>query len=288
MKKFGVVLLMLATVAIASSCVSMKRFNELKADAIRLDSQNSIKAENIEKLNGEIAALNNKIETLNNNLSDERARHQRNVESAQRNFDEMKSRYERLLRAGSEEADKMLREIADNQARLQELEAILKNREEAINEIKRTVSNALLGFEGKGLTVTQRDGMVYVSMDDKLLFNSGSFQIGAQGKKAVEELAVVLAQNPDINIMVEGHTDNVPYKENGHLKDNLDLSVKRATTVTRLLLQNKGIAPERIVSAGRGDALPLDSENSREARQKNRRTEIILTPKLDELFQLAQ
>ena len=82
--------------------------------------------------------------------------------------------------------------------------------------------------------------------------------------------------------------DNVPYKENGHLKDNLDLSVKRATTVTRLLLQNKGIAPERIVSAGRGDALPLDSENSREARQKNRRTEIILTPKLDELFQLAQ
>jgi chemotaxis protein MotB len=281
MKKLGVVLIMVATVVIASSCVSMKRFNELKADAIRLDSQNSIKAENIDRLNGE-------IESLNNTLASERSRYQRNLESAQNNFDQMKSRYERLLRAGSEEADKMLREIADNQARLQELEERLRNREEAINEIKRKVSDALLGFEGKGLTITQRNGMVYVSMDDKLLFNSGSFKIGTEGTKAVKELAEVLAQNPDINIMVEGHTDNVPYKENGHLKDNLDLSVKRATTVTRLLLQNKGIAPERIVSAGRGDALPLDSENSREARQKNRRTEIILTPKLDELLQLAQ
>jgi chemotaxis protein MotB len=281
MKKLGVVLIMVATVVIASSCVSMKRFNELKADAIRLDSQNSIKAENIDRLNGE-------IESLNNTLASERSRYQRNLESAQNNFDQMKSRYERLLRAGSEEADKMLREIADNQARLQELEERLRNREEAINEIKRKVSDALLGFEGKGLTITQRNGMVYVSMDDKLLFNSGSFKIGTEGTKAVKELAEVLAQNPDINIMVEGHTDNVPYKENGQLKDNLDLSVKRATTVTRLLLQNKGIAPERIVSAGRGDALPLDSENSREARQKNRRTEIILTPKLDELLQLAQ
>ena len=281
MKKLGVVLIMVATVVIASSCVSMKRFNELKADAIRLDSQNSIKAENIDRLNGE-------IESLNNTLASERSRYQRNLESAQNNFDQMKSRYERLLRAGSEEADKMLREIADNQARLQELEERLRNREEAINEIKRKVSDALLGFEGKGLTITQRNGMVYVSMDDKLLFNSGSFKIGTEGTKAVKELAEVLAQNPDINIMVEGHTDNVPYKENGQLKDNLDLSVKLATTVTRLLLQNKGIAPERIVSAGRGDALPLDSENSREARQKNRRTEIILTPKLDELLQLAQ
>ena len=281
MKKLGVVLIMVATVVIASSCVSMKRFNELKADAIRLDSQNSIKAENIDRLNGE-------IESLNNTLASERSRYQRNLESAQNNFDQMKSRYERLLRAGSEEADKMLREIAENQARLQELEERLRNRGEAINEIKRKVSDALLGFEGKGLTITQRNGMVYVSMDDKLLFNSGSFKIGTEGTKAVKELAEVLAQNPDINIMVEGHTDNVPYKENGQLKDNLDLSVKRATTVTRLLLQNKGIAPERIVSAGRGDALPLDSENSREARQKNRRTEIILTPKLDELLQLAQ
>ena len=123
--------------------------------------------------------------------------------------------------------------------------------------------------------------LMYTEADGKSAEEIAAFK----GRNTVAE---VLAQNPDINIMVEGHTDNVPYKENGQLKDNLDLSVKRATTVTRLLLQNKGIAPERIVSAGRGDALPLDSENSREARQKNRRTEIILTPKLDELLQLAQ
>jgi chemotaxis protein MotB len=275
---------MLAIVSISlceSSCVSTKRFNELKTDAIRLDSENAIQSEKID-------SLNRRIYQINNTMNQERSRYERNSESARRNFEEMKNRYERLLRAGSDEADRMLKEIEQNQIKLQELEARLQSREEAIRQIKQKVSNALLGFEGKGLTITQKGGMVYVSMEDKLLFNSGSFQIGAQGKKAISELAEVLAQNPDINIMVEGHTDNVPYKENGHLKDNLDLSVKRATTVTRLLLQNKGISPDRIVSAGRGDALPLDNENSREARQKNRRTEIILTPKLDELFELAQ
>jgi chemotaxis protein MotB len=278
------IFLMLAIVSISlceSSCVSTKRFNELKADAIRLDSENAIQSEKSD-------SLTRRIYQINNTMNQERSRYERNSESARRNFEEMKNRYERLLRAGSDEADRMLKEIEQNQIKLQELEARLQSREEAIRQIKQKVSNALLGFEGKGLTVTQKGGMVYVSMEDKLLFNSGSFQIGAQGKKAVSELAEVLAQNPDINIMVEGHTDNVPYKENGHLKDNLDLSVKRATTVTRLLLQNKGISPDRIVSAGRGDALPLDNENSREARQKNRRTEIILTPKLDELFELAQ
>lgn len=148
------------------------------------------------------------------------------------------------------------------------------------------MADALLGFEGNGLTISVQDGKVYVSMDDKLLFRSGSFDIEPKGAEAVRELGIVLAQNPDINIMVEGHTDDVPYRPNGNLKDNLDLSAKRATTVTRLLLENEDIDPSRIIAAGRGEYLPKDKAKTSEARAKNRRTEIILSPKLDELMQL--
>ncbi|MBR2420143.1 MAG: OmpA family protein, partial [Rikenellaceae bacterium] len=147
---------------------------------------------------------------------------------------------------------------------------------------------ALLGFEGKGLTISTRDGKVYVSMEDKLLFRSGSYEIGRDGEKAVRDLAKVLAANPDINVMVEGHTDDVRYTPNAYLKDNLDLSAKRATTVVRLLLENKEIAPERIVAAGRGESLPVAEGKTAEARAKNRRTEIILTPKYDELMKLME
>ena len=125
-------------------------------------------------------------------------------------------------------------------------------------------------------------------MEDKLLFRSGSFEIDPNGAQAVRDLSDVLAQNPDINVMVEGHTDDVPYRSNGQLRDNLDLSAKRATTVVRFLLENKAIAPSRIIAAGRGESLPVATGKTAEDRAKNRRTEIILTPKLDELMQLMQ
>lgn len=206
---------------------------------------------------------------------------------------ELSARYNRLLGEGSAEAARMLRQLEESQReldarsqRVEELEQLLRAREEAIQEIRRKVAAALLGFEGNGLTITTRDGNVYVSMDDKLLFRSGSFEIEKDGAQAVRDLSVVLAQNPDINIMVEGHTDDVPYRGSGNLQDNLDLSAKRATTVTRLLLENKDIAPERIIAAGRGESLPVATGTSAEARAQNRRTEIILSPKLDELMQL--
>ncbi len=200
-----------------------------------------------------------------------------------------------MLDKGNAEASRMLQELQRNQAdleersqRVEELEAMLKAREEAIASIRRQVSDALLGFEGKGLTISTRDGKVYVSMEDKLLFRSGSYEIGREGAKAVRDLAKVLAANPDINVMVEGHTDDVRYTPNAYLKDNLDLSAKRATTVVRLLLDNKEIAPERIVAAGRGESLPIAEGKTAEARAKNRRTEIILTPKYDELMKLME
>ncbi len=264
------------------SCVSTKTFNLMRAEALRLEAELSSANIRIDDLTESNSKLTAELETLRNEKA------QLENENATLN-----ERYQKLLADGSAEASRMLRQLEENQKqlrdreeRMQELEQMLRAREEAIEAIRRQVADALLGFDGKGLSISTRDGKVYVSMDDKLLFKSGSFQIDPNGAQAVRDLAVVLAENPDINIMVEGHTDDVPYRPNGNLQDNLDLSVKRATTVTRLLLENKDIAPERIVSAGRGEYLPVEKAKTAEARAKNRRTEIILTPKFDELMRM--
>ena len=276
------ILVLLFIAIVAGSCVPTKKFNMMRAQYLSAET--------------ELDYSRNRIEGLisrNDLLSQENERLQAEIASLQQDHAELESRYERLLADGSAEAARMLRQLEENQReldarseRVEELERLLRARDEALSSIRQSVANALLGFDGKGLTISTRDGKVYVSMDDKLLFKSGSFEIDPRGAEAVRELSNVLAANADINIMVEGHTDDVPYRGSGNLQDNLDLSVKRATTVTRMLLQNRGIAPSRIVSSGRGEWLPVAEGSSVEARAQNRRTEIILTPKLDELLQL--
>lgn len=286
---------------ICSSCVSNKVYNASRAEVMRLESELSA-----------LRARHSALEQLNNELNGEKLGLQDNLSTLTAEHDALRKQYASLdadraklardldqlrdmLDKGNAEASRMLQELQRNQAdleersqRVEELESLLKAREEAIAAIRRQVSDALLGFEGKGLTISTRDGKVYVSMEDKLLFRSGSYEIGSDGEKAVRDLAKVLAANPDINVMVEGHTDDVRYTPNAYLKDNLDLSAKRATTVVRLLLENKEIAPERIVAAGRGESLPVAEGKTAEARAKNRRTEIILTPKYDELMKLME
>lgn len=286
---------------ICSSCVSNKVYNASRAEVMRLESELSA-----------LRARHSALEQLNNELNGEKLGLQDNLSTLTAEHDALRKQYASLdadraklareldqlrdmLDKGNAEASRMLQELQRNQAdleersqRVEELESLLKAREEAIAAIRRQVSDALLGFEGKGLTISTRDGKVYVSMEDKLLFRSGSYEIGRDGEKAVRDLAKVLAANPDINVMVEGHTDDVRYTPNAYLKDNLDLSAKRATTVVRLLLENKEIAPERIVAAGRGESLPVAEGKTAEARAKNRRTEIILTPKFDELMKLME
>jgi len=173
-------------------------------------------------------------------------------------------------------------------ARTAELEGLLRQRDQALSSIRSILSNALSGFEGNGLSVTQRNGMIYVSMEDKLLFESGKAEVSAEGKSALREIATVLAGNSQINVTVEGHTDNVPYrnKAKDQITDNWDLSVKRATEVVRLLLANKGINPKRITASGRSQYVPVAKGDNAAARQQNRRTEIILTPQLDRLMEL--
>ncbi|MEO6304169.1 MAG: OmpA family protein [Bacteroidia bacterium] len=177
-------------------------------------------------------------------------------------------------------------ELKKREARVAELEDILKRKDQAAADLKKKLSDALLGFENKGLTITQKNGKVYVSMDESLLFASGKTNVEARGVEALKSVAKVLEQNPDINVLVEGHTDDVPMKGVGEIKDNWDLSVIRATSVTKIMLSSAKIESQRITAAGRGEFFPLDNAKTPEARKKNRRTEIILTPKLDELLKV--
>ena len=146
----------------------------------------------------------------------------------------------------------------------------------------------MLGFEGKGLTITQKNGKVYVSLDESLLFASGSTKVEDKGVEAIKKLAKVLEQEQEINILVEGHTDDVPMKGSGDIKDNWDLSVMRATSIVKIITGNSKVNPIRITAAGRGEYFPIDPSKTAEARKKNRRTEIILVPKLDELLKVLE
>lgn len=199
--------------------------------------------------------------------------------------DELKQ-LEAVLNAQKKELDNLNTELKKREARVTELESVLKKKDEAVNELKKTLSDALMGFEGKGLTITQRNGKVYVSMDESLLFASGSITVEAKGVDALKKVAKVLEQNEDINVLIEGHTDDVPMVGKGEIKDNWDLSVMRATSIVKIIIKNSKANPKRLTAAGRAEYVPLDIARTPDARKKNRRTEIILTPKLDELFKV--
>jgi len=179
-------------------------------------------------------------------------------------------------------------QIEQQNKRLIDLEQILHSKDSAVYALKAKITDALLGFENKGLTIHQRNGKVYVTMDEKLLFKSGRWDVDPKGQQAIKQIAGVLEKNKDINILIEGHTDDVPMRGSGDIKDNWDLSVKRATAIVKILLKNSSMNPNRVTAAGRGPYMPIDPAKTSEARAKNRRTEIILTPKLDELFQILE
>jgi len=193
---------------------------------------------------------------------------------------------EQALAAENTRLKALKKQLEDRSNRVAELEAVIAAKDKAMTDLKNAISRALTDFEGKGLTVEQRDGKVYVSMENKLLFSSGSWAVGSEGRKAVQQLGAVLANNPDIAILIEGHTDNVPYKGNSQLSGNWDLSTKRATAIVNILRENANINPENLTAAGRGEYAPVATNDTAEGKAKNRRIEVILTPKLDELSRL--
>ena len=178
--------------------------------------------------------------------------------------------------------------LEKGQRRVNELEGVIRRKDSTVAFVRQKVADALLGFTGKGLTVNMRDGKVYVSLENSLLFAPGSWNVAPKGQVALENLARVLAENNDISVLVEGHTDNDPYRGQSQVRDNWDLSVMRATNVVKILTTNQGLNPERSTAAGRGEFIPLVENDTPENKAINRRTEIILTPDLTELANLLE
>jgi len=178
--------------------------------------------------------------------------------------------------------DKLSLDLAAREKRVNELEALIAQKDAAVKALKDKVMKALMGFKDKGLTVVQKNGRVYVSMEAKLLFPSGSTAVNSEGKKALVELAKVLQTQSDLDVLVEGHTDSDKMKSSSHPKDNWELSVLRATSVVKIMLNSSSMDPKTITAAGRSMYLPVDEND----KAKNRRIEVILIPKLDELFEM--
>jgi len=184
--------------------------------------------------------------------------------------------------------DKTKKELEAREKRVKELEGVLSRKDSVVKALKDKVAEALLGFKENGLTVEIKNGKVYVSVEERLLFASGSWAVDIKGQEALKKLAKVLETQEGVNILIEGHTDDVPYNGSGNVKDNWDLSVMRATAIVKILTANSKINPKQLTAAGRSEYLPLDAAKTADARKKNRRTEIIITPKLDELFQILE
>ena len=195
---------------------------------------------------------------------------------------------QKALASEQEKFNKIKKDFETNAQRLKELEDLIAAKEAGMKKLKDALSKSLKAFEGKGLTVTEKDGKVYVSMENKLLFESGSWTVGAEGKKAVDLVSKVLAENPEISVLIEGHTDNdkITGTIGGGVENNWDLSTKRATAIVTILTANPKVNKSNITAAGRSEYAPLMTNETAEGKAKNRRIEIILTPKLDEISKL--
>ena len=263
-----------------NACVilSPKKYKGLLAERDSLMARAGKLEEQGLKLEYDTAALHREIAGMKKNLADMQA-----------SYNGLKNNYEATntnLANTSSKVDQLSADLKKREQRLKEVEEILRKRDEATNALKDKLQKALLGFQQNGLTVDIRNGKVYVSLTDKLLFPSGSIVIDERGKAALKQLAAVLNKEADINMAVEGHTDDKPIRNLGQIKDNWDLSVLRATSVSRYLTEVEKIDARRITATGKGEYQPIDQSNNNEARAKNRRIEIVLTPKLDELYNL--
>jgi len=190
--------------------------------------------------------------------------------------------FEIELNNKKQQLEDMSLELQKREQRVNELEEIIANKDAMVRALKEKVANALLGFRDKGLSVIEKDGKVYISMDAKLLFASGSTKVDSEGIKALKELAKVLEDQKDLEILVEGHTDTDKMRSNSHPVDNWELSVLRATSVVKIMLKNSKMDPTTVSASGRSQFIPIDIEN----KAKNRRIEVVLIPKLDELFEI--
>ena len=315
-RKVGLAVVVLA---MTTSCVSKKIYQDLENKFADLKKERNTLADENEGLKAENGTLKtdlDKYKSESEKLKAERDKLAADYAATKKSLDNLKASYAALekdsndaldaniaknrqllaeleakqkeMAAEQDKLNKLKADLLKSSTRLAELEKIMADKEAAMKKLKETLSKSLKAFEGIGLTVTEKDGKVYVSMENKLLFNSGSYSVNDEGKKAVDLVGKVLGDNPDLSVLIEGHTDNdkIMGTLTGGIENNWDLSTKRATAIVNILTANPKVNKSNLTAAGRGEFAPLLSNDSAEGKAKNRRIEIILTPKLDELSKL--
>lgn len=276
MKRIIFLLCVLVTV---SSCVPKKKFLVAENGRLAALGRERTLTKNLNELKAETAKQKKQIE----GLLDDTTRMGKAIREYRNSLYSNMSEQEKLNMLLREKMDK----LAEREATINELQAEIKAQNDKVSALLQSVKDALLGFSSDELTVTQKDGKVYVAMSDKLLFESGSAQVNKQGKEALGKLAEVLKKQNDIDVFIEGHTDNKPIKT-VQFKDNWDLSVVRATSVVRILTKDYGVNPLQIVPSGRGEFMPVNDNETADGRARNRRTEIIMAPRLDKLMDILK
>jgi chemotaxis protein MotB len=290
------IILLSLSISVSSCLVGKKKYDALNSKKSALEAEKADCADSLAKEKAEVARLTGQVDGLtkeladldgrNKSLQDEHTKYKDQTKAQTTNLTKNLSQREKDLLESEKKINELKNNLLERESRVKELEKVLSDKDKAVNDLKNKVMGALLSFKEKDLTVNVKNGKVYVSLSEQLLFKSGKTDVDAKGKDALKKLAEVLKEQKDITVMVEGHTDNVPISEGTvGLKDNWDLSVLRATEIVRILT-GSGVDPTKVVPAGRGQTTPVAEGNTAEARQKNRRTEIILTPKLDELFKI--
>lgn len=299
-----------------SSCVvTKKKYDDILAQKVRLEADLADKEGQLEKANESLQQLDERVKKLSADTTSMaetlRAREAR-LNELDKEYTQLNAYYKNLLTSSG----KLNRDLAQQQEQLlaiqanldrtrrmndslnvslterekkvQELESVLAAKDKAVNDLKNKISNALLNFKENDLTVNVKNGKVYVSLAEQLLFASGSTDVDSKGITALQQLAKAIKDQKDINILIEGHTDNVPIsRKSQYMQDNWDLSVMRATAITKILTK-AGVSPKQITASGRGEYIPLAANDTPQNKQKNRRTEIIITPNLDELFKILE
>ncbi|MEO9023324.1 MAG: OmpA family protein [Ginsengibacter sp.] len=273
MKKMVVVL---AAIFLLSSCVAKKYLAQSQKEVASLRGDSTTLANANSSLQGNISSLQDQIATLKNNINDLNGK-----------ISALNTQNSQLGQQTSEQQSKLTQSQQDLQLqkqRLLQLENLLNQQKAASESLRSKMSEALKGFNSNELSVYQKDGKVYVSLSEKLLFPSGSAVVNPEGVDALSKLAAVLNLNSDVSVDIEGHTDSIPIR--GRYQDNWDLSTARANSIVRILVNNYKVDPTRVISSGHSYFEPVASNSTAEGRAKNRRTEIILSPKLDEMYKL--
>ena len=260
----------------------------LSAGSLLLGGCNAKEIAALQQQNASLSSSRDQLQAQKTALEQEKARNEESLRSSLLNKNQQVNQLNDNL-SGAQQANSALSaDLRSKEQRIAEMQRILDQKDAAVKALRQKVGDALLGFNAQDLQVNVKNGKVYVSLSEQLLFKSGSTKVDPKGQDALKKLATALKGNQDVNVLVEGHTDNVPLKGVvSGAKDNWDLSVLRATEITRILTE-AGLAAGQVTPSGRSMYVPVAANDSPTNKALNRRTEIILTPKLDELFQILE